>query len=77
MLPFEAIFGAIHDLTYEVKLKLRTLLDEELKAPATCNNNVDKSAKDIIGLFADEPELIDRVLESVNERRSRPLRLDD
>jgi hypothetical protein len=31
----------------------------------------------LIGLFADEPELMDRVMETVYEHHSRPLRVED
>jgi hypothetical protein len=77
MSPFENIVGAIHDLTYEEKLKLRTVLDDELKARETTSGNGVKPKSGLIGLFADEPELMDEVMESVYEHRSRPLRLDN
>lgn len=78
MSPFENIVDAIHGLSNEEKFKLRLLLDDDLRSPvvpAAPADNGAKRAKQIIGLFADEPELIDRVMEAVNERRSRPLRI--
>jgi hypothetical protein len=75
MLQFDNILDAIQGLSYEEKLKLRLLLNEELQVPAASNGNKMKPAKRIIGLFADEPELMDRVMEAVYEQRLRPLRL--
>lgn len=80
MLQFDNIVGAIHGLSHEEKFKLRLLLDEELKPPtvpaATTGNGV-RPTSELIGLFADEPELMDRVMESVYEHRALPLRIDD
>ena len=76
MLQFDAILGSIHDLSDEEKLKLRLLLDKELKAPKESARNSANRAKRIIGLFADEPDLMDRVMEAAYERRSRPWRVD-
>jgi hypothetical protein len=76
MSPFENIVGAIHDLSYEEKLKLRTVLDDELKVASAEHAEGIERAKRIIGLFADEPELMDQVLEAAYEQRSLPLRLD-
>jgi hypothetical protein len=76
MLHFDAIFGAVHDLSYEEKVKLRLLLDEELKSSGHSSGNGERKTSKLIGLFADEPDLIDRVLESVYEHRSRPLRVN-
>jgi hypothetical protein len=76
MLTLEAISSAVDDLSYEDKLKLRTLLDRQLESVAP-NNYKQQGGKTIVGLFSDEPELIDQVLESVYERRSRPLRVEE
>ena len=79
MLDFQNIAGAIPGLSHEDKLKLRSLLDAELsvqKAP-TVSNAKTKRSSNLIGLFADEPELMDRVMETVYERRSRPLRITE
>jgi len=75
MSPFENIVGAIHDLSFEEKTRLRVILEEELDTPAASAGNGSKPASRIIGLFADETELMDRVMEAVYERRSRPLRI--
>jgi hypothetical protein len=86
MSPFENIVDAIHALSTDEKHKLRLLLDAELQsglAPAASPRQPDpgsvgnssQRAKRIIGLFADESELMDRVMESVYELRSRPLRV--
>jgi hypothetical protein len=77
MSPFENIVDAFHGLSHEEKLQLRVVLDEELKpqAATVIAGNPPKSG--LIGLFADEPELMDRVMESVYEHRARPLRIDD
>jgi hypothetical protein len=74
MTPFEHLVDSLHGLSYEEKFKLRLLLDEELKPPAVNGDDGDRS-KRILGLFSDEPDLMDRVMEAVDERRSRPLRL--
>jgi hypothetical protein len=76
MSPFENIAGAIHDLSYEEKVILRKLLDEDLQAAKVPAGHAAKPGHGIIGLFADEPELMDSVLEAMHERRSRPLRID-
>jgi hypothetical protein len=79
MSPFENVVDAIQGLSNEEKFKLRLLLDEELKsstpsaAPAV---NGAGPRSELIGLFADDPELMDRVMESVYEHRARPLRID-
>jgi hypothetical protein len=76
MSPFETISDAVHELSYDEKLKLRTLLDSEIKLAASANGQR-QPGKSIIGLFSDEPELIDDVLHSVYERRSRPLQIEE
>jgi len=75
MSPLENIVDAIHTLSNDEKLKLRLLLDAELQSAVPPADNGSKRAKRIVGLFADEPELMDRVMESVYESRSRPSRL--
>lgn len=77
MLHFEQIVGAVHGLSPEEKLRLRSLLDEELKLQIAPAVNGSKPTSGLIGLFADEPELIDEIMESVYEHRSRPLRMDE
>jgi hypothetical protein len=75
MSPFENIAGAIHDLSYEEKLKLRTLIDKELEQKPSKNGGKRYS---LIGLLADEPELADQILESAMvARESRPLRVPE
>lgn len=79
MSPFENVVDAIHGLSHEEKFKLRLMLDKELKsqaAPAVPAADGVRPKSGLIGLFADEPELMDRVMESVYESRSRPLRLN-
>lgn len=79
MSPFENVVDAIHGLSNEEKFKLRLLLDEELKSstgPVLPAVNGARSSSELIGLFAAEPELMDRVMESVYEHRARPLRID-
>jgi hypothetical protein len=78
MSPFENLVDAIQHLSLEEKLRLRTLLEEQLRdqaSPATSANDLNR-AKNMIGLFEDEPELMDSVLEAMYERRSRPLRIN-
>jgi len=79
MSPFENIVDAVHGLSTEEKFKLRLMLDTELTsqtAPAVPAGDGARPKSGLIGLFADEPELMDRVMESVYESRSRPLRLN-
>jgi hypothetical protein len=76
MLEFDHIVDAVHGLSHEEKFKLRLLLDKDLKTSSSPAQNGVIPTKGLIGLFADEPELMDRVMEAVYERRSRPLRLD-
>lgn len=71
------ILEAIRSLTREERnrlaLQLRRELDEEAPSKAGA---IDPGA--IIGLFADEPELIDAVCESAMQSRERdPMRLTD
>ena len=53
------------------------MLDEELKTAAPSDGNGAKPKSGLIGLFADEPELIDEVMVAVYEQRSRPLRMNE
>ena len=76
MPQFDAILGSIHDLSDEEKLELRLLLDREVEASKESARNGANRAKKTIGLFADEPDLMDRVMEAAYERRSRPWRVD-
>jgi hypothetical protein len=78
MSPFENLVDAIHGLSGEEKLRLRLLLDEELKiSPVAPASNRVRPSSSLIGLFSDEPELIDRVMDSVYEQRARPLRTNE
>ena len=80
MSPFENVVDTIHGLSHEEKFKLRLLLDEELKfreAPPAPAGNGAKPTSGLIGLFADEPELMDEVMKTVYEHRSRPLRMNE
>jgi len=80
MLEFDNIVDAVHGLSHEEKFKLRLLLDSELKpsaVPATPAGDGARPRSELIGLFADEQELMDRVMESVYEHRARPLRVDE
>jgi hypothetical protein len=76
MSPFENIVDAIHGLSQAEKFKLRLWLDEDLQSPRNPDIGNVERGKRIIGLFADEPDLMDRVMEAVYERRSRPLRTE-
>ena len=76
MSPFENIVGVLHDLSVEEKMKLRVILDEELKPWAASGGNAVRPRSELIGLFADEPELIDEVMVAAYEQRALPLRLD-
>lgn len=79
MSGFENIVDAVHGLSHEEKLKLRLVLEEDLKSttvPAHSTDNGATPTSGLIGLFADEPELMDSVMEAAYERRSRPLRLN-
>lgn len=77
MLEFANIVDAVHGLSHQEKLKLRLLLDKELKSADVPVASGANSKSGLIGLFVDEPELMDEVMESVYEHRVRPLRLDD
>lgn len=71
------ILEAIRSLTREERNRLAEQLRRELdeEAPSKAGA-IDPGA--IIGLFADEPELIDEVCESAMQSRERdPLRLAD
>jgi hypothetical protein len=71
------ILEAIRSLTREERNRLAEQLRRELNEEAPSKAGaIDPGA--IIGLFADEPELIDEVCESAMQSRDRdPLRLAD
>lgn len=76
MSPFENIVGAIHDLSYEEKLKLRAVIENELKQKPLPIGG--KSRSSLIGLLADDPELADQILDSAMiARETRPLRIPE
>jgi hypothetical protein len=77
MLEFDNIVDAIHSLSHEEKFKLRLILDGELKPPSAPAVDPSRPKSGLIGLFADEPELMDQVMESVYEHRARPLRTEE
>jgi hypothetical protein len=77
MLSFREIADAIPHLTSEEQTRLRSLIDAEISASTRPPGNGAKRTSELIGLFADEPELMDQVMESVYEHRSRPLRMDE
>jgi hypothetical protein len=80
MLEFDNIVDAIHGLSHEEKFKLRLILDGELKpspSPVAPAGEDARPRSGLIGLFEDDQELMDRVMESVYEHRARPLRLDE
>lgn len=77
MSPFENIVGAIHGLSREEKLELRVLLETELQSTAVPTNNACGPRTALIGLFANEPDMMDEVMKSVYEQRSRPLRVNE
>jgi hypothetical protein len=77
MLTFQDIANAISDLTDEEKGKLRSLIDAEIAAPSSSADNGVKHRSKLIGFCADEPELVDGIMEAVYERRSRPLRISE
>ena len=80
MSPFDNIVDAIAGLSQDEKFKLRLLLDQELKptsTPIAPGSDDCKPKSGLIGLFSDEPELMDRVMESVYEHRARPLRIQE
>jgi hypothetical protein len=47
----------------------------DTSSPAIPSQHTRRSG--LVGLFADEPELLDDVMEAVYERRSRPWRIND
>jgi hypothetical protein len=77
MLSFREIADAIPYLTSEEQARLRSLIDAEIAASSRPPGNGTRQTSKHIGLFADEPELMDQVMESAYEHRSRPLRIDE
>lgn len=75
MSRFDSVVDVILGLSHEEKLKLRRLLDTELQSATIPDKDVHGPRSDLIGLFADEPDLMDEVVQSVYEQRSRPLRM--
>ena len=75
MADLQHIIRTIHDLSLDEKLAVRNALDAELGLrPA--NGNSSQGTSELIGLFAGQDEVLDQVLESVYESRSRPLRVE-
>lgn len=75
MADLQNIIRHIHDLSHAEKVVLRTYLDGELNSAAPEANGAGHQSE-LVGLFANETEVLDRVMDSVYENRSRPLRLE-
>jgi hypothetical protein len=71
MADLQNIIRSVHDLSPQEKLELRDVLDRELAVP-TRNGATKKS--ELIGLFADDQELLDDVMDAVYQSRGRPWR---
>lgn len=65
------------DLPEHSEVEFEPLLVTPQELPASNAENQARPRSALIGLFADEPELMDRVMESVNELRERPWRLEE
>lgn len=75
MNQLDQIIRTIHELTLHEKQAIRAALEAELNSsPAQAESALPGSR--LIGLFAENPEDLDEVMDAVNERRSRPLRGD-
>ena len=60
-----------------VSLSVETVPNGEPNPTASSDSNDVHQANGLIGLFADEPELLDQIMESVHDRRARPWRVND
>jgi hypothetical protein len=70
MAHLQHILDSVHALSQQEKLTLRNVLDGELKSELALNGA--KSKSQLIGLFSNESEMLDEVMESVYEGRGRP-----
>jgi hypothetical protein len=67
MANLQHILDSVHALSQQEKLTLRNVLDCELKSQPSENGAKPKSQ--LIGLFSNESEMLDEVMESVYEGR--------
>jgi hypothetical protein len=74
MSDLQDILRSIDDLSIEDKLVVRNVLDNAIKA--SVSDGVAKPRSDLVGLFADDPNAFDGVMEAVYETRELPLRIE-
>ena len=75
MADIQQIIRTIQDLSRDEMLAIRAVLEVKLEA-GTENAATPRGSSDLIGLFAGNDELLDKVMRSVYENRRRPLRVD-
>ncbi len=75
MADLQNILNSIHELSREDILVLRKELERELQVGGDSNGKCSRRT-DLIGLFADDGDILDGVLESVYENRNQPLRAE-
>jgi hypothetical protein len=76
MANIQDIIRTVHDLSHEEKVALRNALDADLLFDESLDGSGAESKSALIGLFADDPDTMDRVMESVYEGRQRPFRAE-
>ena len=72
MSALDYIMQTLPALSATDKLVLREALDRDLRMPPTSG---DAAANPLLGLMADEPELMDEIVEEAHAVRALPLRL--
>jgi hypothetical protein len=73
MVDLQQIISSVHNLSPQEKLTLRSVLERELIGSAPAQNGT-KPLSELIGLFANESDVLDHVMDSVYEGRGRPWR---
>lgn len=71
MADLQTIIRSVHDLSPQDKLVLREVIDRDL---ALSEQNPASKTCELIGLFADDSQLLDEVMDLVYQERGRPWR---
>jgi hypothetical protein len=74
MSDLQNILRSIDGLSTEDKLVVRNVLDNAINTSA--GDSVAKRRSDLVGLFADDADAFDGVMEAVYESRALPLRIE-
>jgi hypothetical protein len=70
MADLQQIISSVHELSPQEKRTLRNVLDRELIGSEPAENGA-KNKSELIGLFSNESDMLDQVMDSVYEGRGR------